>query len=78
MPETLDIAEAEKQYRDEWLLFEVTQADQVNRPVRGLLLCHSKSRDEIHQVAMEKRVRGRRYYLKFNGDPIPPGLAVVL
>ena len=57
MEETSNIAEIEAQYHDEWLLFEVLETDEWDRPVKGRLLCHSKSRDDIHQVAMAKRCR---------------------
>jgi len=41
--ETADIPQLEKQYPDEWLLFEVYEVDKLNRPTKGKLLAHSPS-----------------------------------
>ena len=76
MPEAVDIEETVKQYKDEWLLFEVLETDDLDRPVKGRLLCHSKSRDEIHEVAMKERPKDA--LIEFTGDPIPPDMVVVL
>jgi hypothetical protein len=76
MPEVLDITEESKGYEDEWLLFEVTEVTDDDLPVKGRLLCHSKSRDEIHEVAM--RNLGKDLMTTFAGDPVPPDTYVVL
>jgi hypothetical protein len=74
----VNIADIEKQYEDEWLLFEVVEADDLDRPIKGRFLGHSKSREEIHQVIMEKRSPDKCMYIRFNGDPVPPDMVVVL
>ncbi len=76
MPEVVDIAEEMKKHEDQWLLFEVTQVTDNDLPVKGLLLCHSESRDEIHGVAMEHR--GKDLKITFTGEAAPPGTVVVL
>jgi len=76
MPELVDIKEESKKHEDEWVLFEVVETDEMNRPVKGRLLCHSKSRDEIHDVAM--RHRGSDLKISFTGDPVPPGMVAIL
>ena len=53
--EIIDIAEVEKQFKDEWLLFEVLETDEQDQPVRGRLICHHPDRDYIHKVDMETR-----------------------
>lgn len=81
MGETADIveiAEEEKKYDREWLLFEVTEVNDERWPVKGRLLCHSESRDEIHQVAMKHRNADLGLMTRFVGDPVPPGMYVVL
>ena len=78
MPEVVDIAEESKKHRDEWVLFEVTELDQSGEPVRGRLLCHSRSRDEIHEVAMQHRGASLGLLTEFVGDPVPAGMYVVL
>ena len=82
VPETaddiVDVAEESKKYEDEWVLFEVTEVDERNEPVRGRLLCHSRSRDEIHDVAMKYRGSGLGLDITFTGDPVPPDMIAVL
>jgi hypothetical protein len=78
MPEVVDIAEESKKHQDEWVLFEVTEVDQSDEPRRGRLLCHSRSRDEIHEVAMQHRGAGLGLLTEFVGDPVPADMYVVL
>ena len=80
MPEVVDIAEESKKYKDEWVLFEVTEVDERHLPAKGRLLCHSESRDEIHEVIMQVRgsVSDLGLLTDFVGDPIPPDTYVIL
>jgi hypothetical protein len=78
MPEIVDIAEESKKYPDEWVLFVITKIDDSHRAVEGRLLCHSKSRDEIHQVAMKHRGEGLGLRTDCVGDPAPRDAYVVL
>ncbi len=79
MPEVVDIDEESKKYKDEWVLFEVTEVDE-HRPVKGRLLCHSESRDEIHEVVMKVRDSVSELGLRtfFTGDLIPLDTYVIL
>ena len=52
MPDIVDIEEEIKSHEDEWLLFEVVETDDHDRPIRGRLLACSESRREINEVAM--------------------------
>jgi hypothetical protein len=76
MSDVVDIAEEQKKHEDEWLLFEVTDATEDDLPVKGRLLFHSKSRDEVHEVAM--RNLGKDLMTAFAGEPVPPDMYVVL
>jgi hypothetical protein len=78
MSESSDISAIEQLHPDEWLLIEVEETDAADLPVKGKLLCHSKSRDEIHEVIMKVRTPERDLYIAYPGDPVPPGVAVVL
>jgi len=78
MPEVVDIAEESRKHPDEWVLFEVTEVDKSDEPVKGRLLCHSRSRDEIHEVAMRHRGAGLGLLTEFVGDPVPADTYVVL
>ena len=72
----VNIPETEKQFKDEWLLFEVLETDQLNRPYRGRLLFHSKDREEANKKLLE--TEDIFIYLTFTGEPIPKGSAVVI
>lgn len=76
MPDVVTIADESKKYKDEWLLFEVTKLTEQDLPVKGRLLYHSESRDEIHEVAM--RHRGKDLKITFVGERVPPGSYAVL
>ncbi len=80
MPEIVDIEEESKKYEDEWVLFEVTEMNEIDVPVKGRLLCHSKGRregrEEVHRVDMT--VRDKHTYVFFTGEPVPPHLYVAL
>jgi len=80
MADVVDIAEESKKYEDEWVLFEVTEVNEVDLPIKGRLLCHSKSRDEIHETAMKVRDSTSELGLRtfFTGDPVPADTYVVL
>ncbi len=81
MPEIADIVEIEEErrrHKDEWLLFEVSERDEAGRSAKGRLLCHSKSRDEIHEVAMRERKPGVCLMSVFTGPPVPPGMEFIL
>ena len=70
------IAEEEKKYPDEWVLFEVTEVVPYDVPVSGRVLFHSRDRAEVHRVAMSNL--GKDLMTTFVGDPVPPDMYVVL
>ena len=76
MSDVVDIAEESRNYRDEWILFEVTEVTEDDLPVRGRLLFHGKSRDDLHRQAM--KVRDLDTYAFFTGEPVPPHMIPVL
>ncbi len=76
MSEIVSIEEEKEGHENEWLLFEVTEVDVSRGPVKGRLLCHSKSRKEVHRAAMQ--VREKETFVFFTGDPVPPGVIPVL
>ncbi len=78
MPEVVEIDEDSKKHKDEWVLFEVTEVDEHELPLNGRLLCHSKSRDEIHEVAMEHRGASLGLMTRFMGHHVPADKYVLL
>ncbi len=75
MGPTLTLAEMEARYESEWLLVGDPELDTTGRLVRGTVLFHSKSRDEVDQKDLELRPADAA--ILYTGR-IPDGAAVVL
>ena len=76
MPEVVDIRLEAERHKDEWLLFEVTEVSEIDVPVKGRLLFHGETRDDLHREAM--KFRDKDTYGFFAGDVAPPDMVVVL
>lgn len=76
--ETSDILEIEKQYQDEWLLFEVYETDELNRPIKGKLLAHSPSRAALDEFMAKKAGVYHHTYRVYTGPKPKKGMEVVL
>ena len=74
--ETLDVTELEKQYPDEWLLFEVYEVDELNHPIRGKLLAHSPSRAALDEYW--EKIEVKLPYVTYSGQRPRKGMAAVL
>lgn len=74
--EAADIPEIQKQYQDEWLLFEVYETDSLNRPTKGRLLAHSPSRAALDEYWDKLEVK--LAYVTYTGQRPRKGLEVVL
>jgi hypothetical protein len=72
----IDIAEMEKQFKDEWLLFEVLETDEQDQPLKGRLICHHPDRDYVHQKDMETRYPYT--YVTYTGPVVPEGIEAAL
>lgn len=53
--EALTLDEIQRQFRDEWVLMEVLEEDELGQPVRGRVLAHSPDRDEIYRRQAQLR-----------------------
>ena len=62
-----------EKYKDEWLLIRVIRTDELNRPIEGELIFHSKDRDEVYTKM--KQVKGHTYTL-YTGKIPKEGYAV--
>lgn len=50
------IEEIKKKYKDEWVLVRVEKVDEIDRPVEGEVVRHSKARDVIYEE--QRRLKG--------------------
>jgi len=63
------MAEIEKLYPNEWLLFEVVETDEQNQPIKGRLLAHNPDHDAVVRVLLEADCAHTYHY--YNGEPMP-------
>ena len=67
------IEEIRKRYPDEWLLIVDYQTDNLTRPVRGILVEHSKHRGDIYVKLPQYKGKVR---IEYSGD-IPKDVGVL-
>ena len=63
----MSIEDVKRTHKNEWVLVEVLEEDELNRPTRVRLITHSKNRDEIYE-ALE---RNKGYTFQFYTGEIP-------
>ena len=61
MEEVLTVAEIERRYPDEWILLEDPELDEHLNVLRGRVLAHSKDRDEVGRVGVQRRPPSSAY-----------------
>ena len=76
MTDIVDIPETERQYKDEWLLFEVVETDADGLPFKGRLLCHSPDQDVVY--ATDQSLGSLLTYMTYAGPALPDGQVAVL
>lgn len=75
MAELLSYAEIKSRFDGEWVLLENPETDSNLRILRGQVLYHSKSRDEVDRKALD--LMPRHSAILYAGD-VPRNVAVVL
>ena len=60
--EEITIEEIKEKYRDQWVLVEILEEDELQRPVKVKLITHSKTRDEIYEVLKEHKGYTYHFY----------------
>jgi hypothetical protein len=76
MNEVLTREQIDAQFPDEWILVVDPDAGPDLRVRSGIVVAHSRDRDEVYRKAIELRPKHSAVW--FNGDPVPPGTAVLL
>jgi len=75
MKEILSLSEIQKQYDSEWVLVEDPEIDDAFNIKQGIILWHSKDRDELYRKARELRpIHSAILY----AGKLPDNVAVVL
>jgi hypothetical protein len=75
MKEFLSYSEIKNQFDSEWILLDDPETDEVLNIKKGVVLWHSKDRDEVYQKACE--IRPRHSAILYTGM-LPDGAAIIL
>jgi hypothetical protein len=75
MNEPLTTAEIEARFPSEWVLIGDPRIDKVQRVLGGIVLWHTKDRDELYRKAMEL---SPKFFATLYTGTTPKGTAIVL
>jgi len=70
----MKIEEVKKKYKNEWVLVEVLEEDELGNPTRVKVLAHSKNRDDLYKLL--NRTKGKYTYQFYTGKIPRKGYAV--
>jgi hypothetical protein len=75
MSEVTSIEKIKADFDSEWVLIENPETTETLEVKRGIVLCHSKDRDEVYRKALELKPRSSAIlYL----GTMPEGTAIIL
>ncbi|MDI6793834.1 MAG: hypothetical protein QME81_13380 [bacterium] len=69
-----DLVSFKEKYEGEWLLLDDVETDDIQQPVKGVLLAHSKSKAEIYEKLLQ--VRPKQFAIEYAGE-IPKDYVVM-
>ncbi len=58
----MDIEEIKRQYRDEWVLMEVTKSDDKGNPLEGKVVSHSRNRDDTYNSMKKIMIKNLAHF----------------
>ncbi len=70
----MNIEEIKRQFKDEWVLIEVTKADKNGSPVEGKLIAHSRNRDDTYDSMKKTLAKNLAHF--YTGEIPKKGYAV--
>ena len=62
----MNVREIKKIYKDEWVLIEVLNENELGEPVEVKMIAHSKNRDDTY--AAMKKAKGKYTYHFYTGE----------
>ena len=65
----ITIKEIKEKYKDEWVLVEVLEEDELNRPIKVRLIAHSRNRDDIYEEL--ENIENKKHVATFYTGKIP-------
>ena len=69
------IAEIKERFKNEWVLVEVLEKNNLNLPVKGRLITHSRSRDDTYDAMI--KIQGKHLYHFYTGEIPKKDYAVI-
>jgi hypothetical protein len=70
----LKIEEIRRKYKDEWVLVEILDEDELGNPRKAKVIAHSKNRDDLYRAL--KGTRAKYTYQFYTGRIPRKGYAV--
>jgi hypothetical protein len=70
----MKIEEIKEKYKDEWVLLEISDEDEIGIPKEGEVIAHSKERDDIYKALRD--TKGKYTYQFYTGKIPKEGYAV--
>jgi len=74
--DTVIIPEVEKNFKDEWLAFEILEKDAKRLPFKGRLIAHNIRRKPVYDALL--RIRPEISYIAYTGEKPRKGMVSVL
>jgi len=76
-PQVLTVDEVGERYTNKWILMEVTERDERDAPVAGVILAIGRKEADIHEATMkalkEPNLQSKGYYTFRAYRRVPPG-----
>lgn len=71
----MSIEQIKDKYKDEWVLLEVLEEDDLGRPIRARIIAHSRNRDDIYDE-LKNIEKGKHVATFYTGEIPKKGYAV--
>lgn len=68
------IEEIKKKFKNEWVLVEILERDELNQPTKGRIIAHSRNRDDTYDAM--RRTKAKHLYHFYTGQIPKKGYAV--
>jgi hypothetical protein len=80
MSKEFKIAKIREEFKDEWVVVQITKRDKYDVPTHGRVLFHSKNEEEVYGKGFDYRKKNpeSKLYFFYTGDLVPQGVGVLL
>jgi len=67
--EEISVDKVKKEYKDEWVIVEVLEEDELGRPLKVRVIAHSRNRDDIYEEL--GKIENKKHVATFYTGKIP-------